>query len=239
MPITLSMVTAALLRRSVSRNEVLEGCRCNCEELVARGGFFNSFDPEDATFVPVISSLHLSVFAHDCLGRTDPIFKAIGNILGSLLVYADRTSKEMPGIGFEKTFGLWETLIRLLHQAEGKEFLSIADIYPLCTKSFVHPLKFVLGTDPFDFVTAENKEIKDNVFYHYGKNNPGFDFLCRTSCFEEEWEKKNPFHAIFCYETRYSEPDSTTMEGLTDLKRKYELTKNQIWNGKKNASFYF
>jgi hypothetical protein len=143
----------------------------------------------------------------------------------------------MPGRGFEKAFGLWETLIRLLHQVQRKQVLNIDHLYPSCTKSFEH-LSFVLGTDPYDFISiAKVQETKNNVFYHYGGTNPGFDLLCRTACFEEEYEKDNPFQAVFCYETRYSQPGSTTKEGLADLKKKYNMTVNEVkekFNGKKS-----
>ncbi|RKP17279.1 hypothetical protein ROZALSC1DRAFT_30891, partial [Rozella allomycis CSF55] len=217
--ITLSIVSAALLKRQVCPSLVLEGCDHNCEELVAQGGFFNSFEPDKPLFVPVISPLQLSLFADKCLysrETNDSLLLTIGRTLSLLLGGRDRTTVKMtPVMGFDKAFGLWEALVRLLHQAQGTQVLSINDLYPLCTKTF-QDLHLVLGTDPYGFVSlAKNHEITDNVFYHCEESNPGFEFFYRTTCFEEM--KDNQFQAVFCYETRYS-PD-----GLANLQKRYSL----------------
>ncbi|RKP15925.1 hypothetical protein ROZALSC1DRAFT_25876, partial [Rozella allomycis CSF55] len=138
-----------------------------------------------------------------------PFLIAIGKTLSELLVYADRTPEEMPGMGFEKAFGLWETLVRLLRQAQGNQVLSINDLYPSCIRKF-KDLNLVLGAVPYEFVSrATVNEIKNNVFYHLGDNNPGFDLLCRTTC-----SRRKKF--FFVYVLRRNASSHLTNEEIVD-----------------------
>jgi len=64
-------------------------------------------------------------------------------------------------------------------------------------------------------------EMKFNVVYLLGKNNPGFDSI---TFFKDSYEET----IAVAIENRFSEPTSSTTLNIKDLKQKYKLTINSI-----------
>ena len=235
--LTLDHVRPAILRTLVGMKDLVHGM--TNEKLVECGFYLNSFTCDEiiaSQFVPVVSPFALSVFASKLLSKDErSLLYQIGNTLYQLTGFLTKEEEDLRGTPFEIAHGLWETLIRLLHQSEhpGESFtLKLTSIYPsFDSKTAFQDFKFVVPGDHFLFELTK-KQYKDmdqsqlmkrNVIYHFGGSNKGFDLACYpTAGFFNE------FSAVsWNIETRFSTGDASTVENIKEIREKMNLTLEQ------------